>query len=96
MDAPTPTLPTDRKPLASTQFRLTTAEIIYRLPDHPSLLQTYLWQEMDIPPQFPALSRFLAFWRRELEGELHSVRVAAAEILKPAQTRCADMMATLQ
>lgn len=57
------------------QYRLTTAEIIYRLPDHPMLLQTYIWQKFDIAPEFPELSRFLKFWRDNLDGELHSVRV---------------------
>ena len=57
------------------EYRLTTAEIIYRLPDHPLLLQTYIWQKFDIAPEFPELSRFLKFWRDNLDGELHSVRV---------------------
>jgi uncharacterized protein Usg len=57
------------------QYRLTTAEIIYRLPDHPLLLQTYIWQKFDIAPDFPELNRFLKFWRENLDGELHSVRV---------------------
>ncbi len=61
-------------------YRLTTAEILYRLPDHPVLLQSYIWQELDLAPAFPVLGRFLRFWRRELEGELHSVRVAAAAL----------------
>ena len=25
-------------------YGLTTAEILYRLPDHPALLQTYVWR----------------------------------------------------
>ena len=56
--------------------RLTTAEILYHLPDHPTLLQTYLWQDYDIAPRFPVLRRFLDFWEANLEGRLHSVRVA--------------------
>ena len=35
-------------------FSLTTAEILYRLPDHPSLLQSFIWQEYDVHPRFPA------------------------------------------
>ncbi len=58
-------------------YRLTTAEILYRMPDHPGLLQTYIWQELDLAPGFPTLHRFLDFWRRELEGPLHSVRVTS-------------------
>lgn len=58
--------------------RLTTAEILYRMPDHPKILQTYVWQDMDLPPQYPILKRFLDFWDRELEGKLFRVRVAHA------------------
>ncbi len=36
-------------------YRLTTAEILYRLPDHPALLQTYIWQELDLAPRYPCL-----------------------------------------
>ena len=57
-------------------FRLTTAEILYRLPDHRGLLQTYIWQDLDQPPVFPELRKFLDFWVREIEGPIHSVRVA--------------------
>ncbi|HEV3043215.1 MAG TPA: aspartate-semialdehyde dehydrogenase, partial [Roseiarcus sp.] len=49
-------------------FSLTTAEILYRLPDHPALLQTYVWQDYDLAPQFPVLMKFLTFWREKLEG----------------------------
>ena len=75
-------------------YRLTTAEIVYRLPDHPALLQTYVWQELDIAPRYPVLSGFLRFWRREIDGKLHSVRVASASLVGPARWRnVTDMMA---
>jgi len=57
-------------------YGLTTANIHYRLPDHPSLLQSYVWQDYDIAPAFPELRAFLAFWARELDGPIHSVEVA--------------------
>ncbi len=68
-------------------YRLTTAEILYRLPDHPDLLQTYVWQGLDIAPAFPVLHKFLDFWRRELEGPIHSVRVGSAALIQPARVR---------
>src|SRR5215469_5157646 len=68
-------------------YRLTTAEILYRLPDHPGILQSYIWQELDLAPRFPVLHKFLDFWRRELDGKVHSVRVAAASLIKPASYR---------
>lgn len=64
-------------------YRLTTAEILYHLPDHPRLLQSYVWQELDLAPKFPSLKKFLEFWERELDGKLHSVRVAHAELIVP-------------
>src|SRR5712691_1937080 len=83
--------------VASTDFRrqlegygLTTAQILYRLPDHPSLLQTYVWQDYDLCPKFPVLNRFLAFWLETLEGPLHSVTVAHSRLIKPAEIRPID------
>jgi uncharacterized protein Usg len=66
-------------------YRLTTAEILYRLPDHPDILQTYIWQDLDLAPRFPVLHKFLDFWRRELDGQLHSVRIGAAPLAQPAR-----------
>ena len=68
-------------------YRLTTAEILYRLPDHPGILQSYIWQQFDLAPRYPELHRFLDFWQRELDGKVHSVRVASARLVKPASFR---------
>jgi len=76
-------------------YRLTTAEIVYRLPDHPEILQTYIWQAMDLAPEYPELRKFLSFWRRELEGELHSVRFAANPVARTGRVRHANAMQTL-
>jgi len=67
--------------------RLTTARILYRMPDHPSLLQEFIWQQLDLAPKFPRLRAFLAFWERELDGPLHSVRVAQAPLVTPGELR---------
>jgi uncharacterized protein Usg len=71
-------------------YRLTTAEILYHLPDHPHLLQSYVWQELDIAPRFPVLCKFLDFWQRNLDGKLHRVSVASAALIQPAHFRFAD------
>lgn len=77
-------------------YRLTTAEIIYHLPDHPKLLQTFLWQEYDISPEFPVLFKFLDFWKKEIEGTLHSVIVASNKLITPGDTRFYAHEITLQ
>jgi uncharacterized protein Usg len=71
-------------------WRLTTAEILYHMPDHPGVLQSFLWQKHDLAPGFPELQRFLAFWQREIEAPLHSVRVASTALVRPAELRFAD------
>jgi uncharacterized protein Usg len=68
-------------------YGLTTAHILYGLPDHPSLLQTYVWQEYDLAPEFPELRRFLDFWQRELEGPLRSVTVAHKRLIRSGEYR---------
>jgi len=68
-------------------YRLTTAEILYHMPDHPGLLQSYVWQDLDLAPRFPTLRRFLEFWARELDGRLHSIRVASSGPIRPASMR---------
>ena len=76
-------------------FRLTTAEILYHMPDHPALLQSYVWQEFDLAPHFPALRKFLDFWNRNLDGKLHSVQVANLTLIKAPETRMANALLTL-
>ena len=68
-------------------YGLTTANILYRLPDHPKILQTYIWQEYDVAPRFPVLLEFLEFWKRELAGPLHSVQVCHSHLIRPAEIR---------
>lgn len=68
-------------------YRLTTAEILYHLPDHPHLVQSFIWQELDIAPQFPVLRRFLTFWEHNIEGKLHSVKVAQAPLITAPKLR---------
>ena len=72
-------------------YRLTTAEILYHLPDHPNVLQAYIWQDLDIAPRYPVLHKVLDFWKREIEGSLHSVRVASASLIQPAKVGHANV-----
>lgn len=76
-------------------YGLTTADILYRMPDHPALLQTFVWQEYDLAPDFPVLRGFLDFWTREIEGRLHSVKVAHSRLIKPAEFKLVDGVFTL-
>lgn len=68
-------------------YRLATAEVVYRLPDHPAILQSFVWQHYDIAPEFPVLRRFLDHWTAHIEAELHSVRVSRRDLVGPGRYR---------
>ncbi len=71
-------------------YGLTTANILYHIPDHPGILQSFVWQRYDLHPDYPELRRFLDFWVRELDGTLHSVSVAHSGLIRPAELRKVD------
>lgn len=77
-------------------FRLTTAQIFYHLPDYEEILQEFIWQDYDLAPKFPQLFKFLDFWEKKIDGRLHSVYVAKREIITTSDYRNADWLGTLQ
>ncbi|MEO0982050.1 MAG: Usg family protein [Pseudomonadota bacterium] len=70
--------------------RLLTAEILYHMPDHRGLLQTFVWQTLDTAPRFPRLARFLDHWRAEIEAMIHSIRIAHSGLVAPAEIKAVD------
>lgn len=66
-------------------WSLATAEVLYYMPDHPTLLQSFVWQTLDLAPCYPRIHKFLDFWRREIDAVIHSVRLASGETLAPAK-----------
>lgn len=70
--------------------RLTTTQILYYMPDSPSLLQEFVWQTLDVAPEFPRIHRFLGFWRREIEAVIHSVTVGSQGLVAPARLRIVE------
>lgn len=71
-------------------YGMATAEIVYRRPDRLWLLQTYVWQDFDMAPAFPALHRFLDFWKAKLDGPLVSVSVSHAALASAREFRSVD------
>lgn len=69
---------------------LLTTQVLYHLPDHPGLLQTFVWQTLDTAPGFPRLARFLEHWRTEIEAMIHSIRIAHSDWVGPAELRAID------
>ena len=72
--------------------RLVTAEVLYWMPDHPRLLQSFLWQTLDLAPRYPRLVRFLDHWRREVDAAIHSVMISQGGDLGPPKLVSAEAM----
>ena len=72
-------------------WRLATAEVLYYMPDHPKLLQSFIWQTLDLAPSYPRIHKFLDFWRAEIEAVIHSVRLATGETLAAAPVKHANV-----
>ena len=75
--------------------RLTTANVLYYMPDNPVLLQEFIWQTLDLAPEYPRIHRFLDFWRREIEATIHSVTVASQGLVAPARLTIACDLGSL-
>ncbi len=75
---------------------LTTAQIYYAMPDYQTILQTYLWQDYDLAPEFPKLRGFLEFWQEELDGPIRSVRYTHKRLISPSEWRNVGGEFTLQ
>ncbi|MET0182532.1 MAG: protein usg [Caulobacterales bacterium] len=73
-------------------WRLTTAEVLYYMPDHPALLQSFTWQTLDLAPKYPRIHKFLDYWKREIEAVIHSVRLATGEDLAPPKFAAASVL----
>lgn len=68
-------------------YGLTTAEFFYGLPDHPAVLNSFVWQEYDLAPDHDRLLGFIEYWRAEIEGPLHSVRFVHRRLISPGMWR---------
>ena len=75
-------------------YRLATAEIVYHMPDQPHQLQTFVWQTLDLAPEYPRIVAFVTLWRAEINASLHSVRIASGDLIKPMALDPSDMQPT--
>ena len=71
-------------------YGLATANILYRMPDHPGLLQTFVWQFKDFSPDYPRLLKFLDYWSNEIDAVIHSVEVAHKRLASAHGVRSAN------
>lgn len=71
-------------------FRLTTVEVVYHMPDYLSVLQQFIWQTLDRPPEYPRIQIFLEYWEEHIEAPIHSVKIADRPFLNYSEIKTVD------
>jgi uncharacterized protein Usg len=68
-------------------YSLVTVNVIYFLPDYSSLLNEFMWQTVDLQPKYPRVTKFLDFWRREIDAVIKEVQLSDSRGMKPRSFR---------
>ena len=62
---------------------IVTVSILYRMPDYEDILQQFVWQTSDVPPDLPRVHQFIDFWKSHLDAEIFSWEVSDHEGYRP-------------
>ena len=65
------------------QLELIFAKIYYRLPDNPSILQEFIWQDFDRPPLYPRFKKLINYWNEHIEGPIASIDFCSSHLRSP-------------
>lgn len=68
-------------------FGIATAEVLFFLPDHPHILQTFLWQTEDLFPEFPRICKFTEYWLEHIPARIHTVTVTHSLLIKKKELK---------
>ena len=66
-------------------YRITTAEILYWMPDHRHVLQSFVWQNLDLAPRFPGSPSSSISGSATSKASCIASRVAHAQLIMPAE-----------
>ncbi|QQG37797.1 MAG: hypothetical protein HYS26_04205 [Candidatus Kaiserbacteria bacterium] len=59
---------------------MATIVVTYPRLDHPKILQTFAWQEIDLYPWFPVMNAFLCDWIVNKDSKPQSARVMHSQM----------------
>ncbi len=69
---------------------LVTMEVIYHMPDHPDILQSFLWQNEDIVPDYPKAKTFVEHWIENIEAKINRILLGHKQDTLPPEYLFAD------
>jgi len=68
-------------------YGLTTAGLFCRSPDERKAINSFVWQDHNLAPDFPQLFKFIKFWQEMIDGPLHSGRFTHRKLIGPGEWR---------
>lgn len=63
-------------------YKLITANIVYHLPDYNYILQEFIWQNYDNPPEYRHLKKFIKFWENNIDARIKEIEIAETDFNK--------------
>ena len=76
-------------------YSIVTVNVVYFIPDHSSLVNEFMWQTIDLQPEYPRVVKFLDYWKREIDAVIKDVLVADSHGFNPTRFRKLDGLFTL-
>ena len=62
-------------------LELILARIYYRMPDSPSIIQEFIWQDFDRPPAYPRFQKLIEYWDKNIEGPIDSIDFCSSHVI---------------
>ena len=70
--------------------RITTMKVYYFMPDYQNVIQLFMWQFDDIPPQFPRAHKFLNHWHDNIDAVIQDIYLAHSGHLQQVEFNPVD------
>lgn len=61
------------------KIQIITIDILYWMPDHPHILQQFVWQTEDQIPEYLRAKKFLNYWKNNIDAKIHQICIAQNE-----------------
>lgn len=52
---------------------LVTVQVYYHIPDYQSIINEFIWQTLDITPEYPRINKFLKHWDTSINAKISRV-----------------------
>ncbi len=59
------------------KWELTTIQVFYWMPDYEHILNLFMFQDDDCPPEYPRMQRFVKYWEENIEAKIKEIQIGS-------------------